>query len=546
LNNFAVKWTAPGGSSFPPPSYTFLETADLNGNGTSEIIAGNGDYVYIFDYPSTAAPWQSVKMGGGSMLGLVAADLDGNASKDIAALVATGDLYTFDGPSRLLTSLKQQTGGKLICDRVTPAGLILADNAGVGHFWQYALNTYTENYARQLGSGALTGVTVMPDGALWSGQGGVLTLRMPPNYDGVYWQSPVFGTGFGRNVATDNVNGKTRVFSSAQHAAAGYYYVPTTPTPTPTPSPTPTATATATATPTATATATPAATATATPTATATTTPVATATATPTATPAVSPASMGNISTRLSVGKDDNALIAGFIVGGTQPKKILVRGIGPSLTNFGIANPLANPTLELHDSSGHVVAFNDDWRTDNEAAIKATGIPPSDTFESALIAVLPAGNAGYTAVLRGLNQGTGVGVIQVYDLDSSVDSKLVNISTRGLVQTGTDVLIGGTIILGDVPQKVIIRAIGPSLDVPGKLADPFLELRDENGNLIRSNDRWRSDQEAEILATGVPPSSDLEAAIIETLPARGKGYTAVVQGSDGGTGIGVVEIYALK
>jgi hypothetical protein len=255
---------------------------------------------------------------------------------------------------------------------------------------------------------------------------------------------------------------------------------------------------------------------------------------------------MGNISTRLPVGTGDDALIAGFIVGGNQPKKILVRGIGPSLASFGISNFLANPTLELHDGTGQLIAFNNDWRTDHEAEIIATGIAPTNDLEATIIATLPAGNAGYTAVLRGFNSGTGMGVAEVYDLDNSVDSKMVNISTRGLVQTGNNVLIAGTILLGDLPQKIIIRAIGPSLSVPGKLADPVLELRDENGNLVRSNDNWRSDQEAQIMATNVPPTNDLESAIVETLAANGKAYTAIVRGNGAFAGIGVVEIYALK
>lgn len=255
---------------------------------------------------------------------------------------------------------------------------------------------------------------------------------------------------------------------------------------------------------------------------------------------------MGNISTRLSVGAGDNALIAGFIVGGNQPKKILVRGIGPSLANFGISNFLANPTLELHDGAGQLMAFNNDWRTDHEPQIIATGVPPTNDLEAAIIATLPAANASYTAVLRGFNAGTGMGVVEVYDLDSSVDSRMVNISTRGLVQNGNNVLIGGTIVLGDIPQKVIVRAIGPSLTVPGKLADPVLELRDENGDLIRSNNDWRSDQEEEIMATAIPPSSDLESAIVALLDAHGKAYTAIVHGNGGTTGIGVVEIYALQ
>jgi hypothetical protein len=255
---------------------------------------------------------------------------------------------------------------------------------------------------------------------------------------------------------------------------------------------------------------------------------------------------MGNISTRLPVGSGDNALIVGFIVSGNQSKRVLIRGLGPSLANFGISNFLGNPTLELHDGTGQVIAFNNDWRTDHETEIFATGAAPSSDLESAIILTLPAGNSGYTAVLRGLNAGTGVGVVEVYDLDSSADSTLANISTRGVVQTGNDVLIAGTIVLGDMPQKVIIRALGPSLNLPGKLANPVLELRDGNGALLRSNDNWRSDQEGEITATNIPPPHELEAAIVAVLPAHGAAYTAVVSGAGGTTGIGVVEIYALK
>jgi len=255
---------------------------------------------------------------------------------------------------------------------------------------------------------------------------------------------------------------------------------------------------------------------------------------------------MGNISTRLPAGTGDNALIGGFIVGGNQPKKVLIRGIGPSLADFGISDFLRDPTLELHDSTGQLIAFNNDWRADHQAEIMQTGLAPTENVEAAIIATLPAGNAGYTAVLRGFNGGTGIGVVEVFDLENSADSKLANISTRGLVQTGNNVLIAGTIVLGDLPQKVIIRAIGPSLNLPGKLADPVLELRDANGNLLRSNDNWRSDQAAEIMATTIPPPDDLEAAIVETLPGHGSAYTAVVSGVGGTTGIGVIEIYAIK
>ena len=290
--------------------------------------------------------------------------------------------------------------------------------------------------------------------------------------------------------------------------------------PTPTPSPTPVATPTPPA------------------------TPSPTPTPGPSPTPGTGPTVLGNISTRLSVGTGDNALIGGFIITGTQSKKVIVRAIGPSLP---VAGALANPTLELRDSSGGLIRSNDDWRIGGqEAEIVATTIPPSNDLESAVVETLPANNAAYTAIVRGANNGTGVGLVEAYDLDQSVDSKLANISTRGLVQTEDNVLIAGTIVLGSTAQRVLVRAIGPSLELDGKLADPFLELRDGNGTLIRSNDNWRSDQEAEIMATTIPPTNDLESALIETLPAGGAAYTATVRGVGGTTGIGVVEIYALN
>jgi YVTN family beta-propeller protein len=254
------------------------------------------------------------------------------------------------------------------------------------------------------------------------------------------------------------------------------------------------------------------------------------------------PGSLGNISTRLRVETGDNALIGGFIVTGTQPKKVIVRAIGPSLT---VEGALADPILELRDSSGTLIRSNDNWRSDQETEILATTIAPSNDLESALVATLPANNAGYTATVRGVDNGTGVGLVEVYDLNQLVDSKLGNISTRGLVQTNDNVLIAGTIVLGPGSRKVLVRALGPSLPVAGKLEDPVLELRDGNGGLLRSNDNWRTDQEAEIMATTIPPSDDLEAAIVQTLPANGAAYTAIVRGANGTTGVALVEVYAL-
>jgi hypothetical protein len=271
-------------------------------------------------------------------------------------------------------------------------------------------------------------------------------------------------------------------------------------------------------------------------------------TPTPTPTPTATPTTLANISTRLRVETGDNALIGGFIVTGTQNKKVIIRGIGPSL---GLADQLANPTLELY-SGQTLLKANDDWMNsspaDKQAIIDST-IPPTNELESAIVATLPASpsGAGYTAVLRGVNNGTGIGVIQIYDLDRSVDSKLANISTRGFVARGDNILFAGTIVLGQAPQKVIIRALGPSVPAPGAMADPTLELRDGNGGLLDMNDNWvDSPNKQAIIDSTVPPTKDAESAIVYNLPANGANYTAIVRGAGGTTGIAVVEVYALN
>ena len=191
---------------------------------------------------------------------------------------------------------------------------------------------------------------------------------------------------------------------------------------------------------------------------------------------------------------------------------------------------------------------NDNWvDSPNKQAIINTGVAPTNDLESAIIATLPANNAQYTAIVRGVNNGTGVGTVQFFDLDRSVDSKLANISTRGFVQTGDNVLIAGTIVLGATPQKVIIRAIGPSLPIAGILANPTLELRDGNGTLLDANDNWKdSPNKQAIIDSTVPPTNDFESAIVATLPANAAQYTAIVRGVGGTTGIAVVEVFALN
>jgi hypothetical protein len=254
--------------------------------------------------------------------------------------------------------------------------------------------------------------------------------------------------------------------------------------------------------------------------------------------------SLGNISTRLRVETGDNVLIGGFIVPGTQPKRVILRAIGPSLTALGVPGALTNPTLELFNSSAPL-ASNDNWMdAPNRQEIIDGGLAPTSDFESVILTTLPANNSAYTAVVRGVNNGTGVALVEVYDLDTAADSKLANISTRGFVQAGDNVMIGGFIIVGQSSTTLIIRAIGPSLSIPGKLADPTLELRNGNGTLLRSDDNWRTGgQETEIIQTGIAPSDDLESAIISAL-APGN-YTAIMRGVNNGTGIGLIEAYDL-
>jgi hypothetical protein len=326
-------------------------------------------------------------------------------------------------------------------------------------------------------------------------------------------------------------------------------------TPTPTPSttpgitPTPTATATATIPPTPTPTLSPGITPSPTPTATATIAPTATPSLTPgvTPTPTASPAQAVNLSTRLHVQTGDNVGIGGFIITGSAPKHLLLRTIGPSLTQFGVPNALPDTVLELNGPAGFVTIANDNWRDDpaQEAAILATGIAPTSNLESAIDATLSPG--AYTAVVRGRNNASGVALIEVYDLSQAVPAKLANISTRAFVNVGDDVVIAGFILGNNSGDgRIIIRGIGPSLTgfgVPSALANPTLELRDSNGTLLVSNNDWQDDpaQAAELNAAGLAPTNTLESGIAATLsPGL---YTALLAGVNNGIGVGLVEVY---
>jgi hypothetical protein len=269
--------------------------------------------------------------------------------------------------------------------------------------------------------------------------------------------------------------------------------------------------------------------------------------ATPTPTPSASPSQLLNISTRIRVETGDNALIGGFIITGNAPKKVIIRAVGPSLAQFGLTDLLANPTLELRAANGSVLLGNNDWKDSQRTEIESSGVAPSNDLESAIITTLSP--ASYTAIVRGLQNTTGIGVVELYDLDSTADSLLANISSRGLVKAGNGVMIGGFIIGGgNASSRVILRAIGPSLSqlgVTNPLADPTLELRDANAALLASNDNWKDDpQAAEIAGLGVAPQNDLESALIATLPPGSS--TGIVAGKQGAIGVALVEVYHLR
>jgi len=249
-----------------------------------------------------------------------------------------------------------------------------------------------------------------------------------------------------------------------------------------------------------------------------------------------------NISSRSHVAGGENVMIGGFILTGTAPKRVIVRAIGPSL---GIPNQLTDPRLELRDSTGALIASNNNWRDDQETEIINSQLAPTNDLESAIIATLPPG--AHTAIVQGANAGSGVGLVEVYDLAPAVASRLGNISTRSFVQTGDNRLIGGFILgFNSGAARIIVRAIGPSLAQSGignALADPTLELRDNDGTLILANDNWEDDpnQADQIRDSGIPPTDPLESAALTSLfPGP---YTVVVAGANGGTGIGLVEIY---
>ncbi len=274
-------------------------------------------------------------------------------------------------------------------------------------------------------------------------------------------------------------------------------------------------------------------------------------------------ATLSNLSARSFVQTGDNVMIGGFIVQGPGTKRVIIRAIGPELSQYGVPTPMADPTLELHDGTGALIGRNDNWQTtiiggiithDQVQDIQNSGHAPRDARESVIIGDLSPGN--YTAIVRGVNETTGIALVEVYDIGTDTTSILSNISTRSFVQTGDNVMIGGFIVQGTGTKRVIIRAIGPELSqygVPTPLADPTLELHDGTGALIGFNNDWQHtviggiithDQVQDIINSGHAPSDALESAIIADLPTGN--YTAIVRAVNIEVGTALVEVYDLS
>jgi len=256
-------------------------------------------------------------------------------------------------------------------------------------------------------------------------------------------------------------------------------------------------------------------------------------------------AQLTSISTRVSVGTGNDVSIAGFIISGTQPKEVLIRGLGPTLGHFGVMNALQDPTLQLH-SGNTVLASNNDWQSAPNSDQIPTNLRPPDPRESAILITLAPG--AYTAIEAGNNNTTGVGLVEVYDLNTAVFSELTSISTRGFVQTGDNVMIGGFINAGgNGSTEVLVRALGPTLrsfGVTDALPDPTIQVANANGQIVASNDNWKTTQQSAIQVTGLAPPNDLEPAVLITLPNAA--HTAVVSGKNGATGVALVEVYKIR
>ena len=242
-------------------------------------------------------------------------------------------------------------------------------------------------------------------------------------------------------------------------------------------------------------------------------------------------------------------MIGGFIITGNTPKRVIIRGIGPSMSSVGVTGTVSDPILRLFGANGSPLAVNDNWQDTQRAEIEQTGLQPLDPRESAVVATLAP--AAYTATVSAANGNNGVGLVEIYDLSAAANGKLANISTRGSVQTADNVMIGGFTLGGTSinPAKVVIRGIGPSLaqvGISNPLSNPTLSLFDSNGQMVGSNDNWADDpnQAGQLQALNLAPQNPAESAFVTTLPPGQ--YTAVVAGLNGSTGIGLIEVYSVQ
>lgn len=252
---------------------------------------------------------------------------------------------------------------------------------------------------------------------------------------------------------------------------------------------------------------------------------------------------MGNISTRAAVGVGQNVTIGGFIIQGNTSKQILIRALGPSLSNAGVQGVLLDPTLALHDSSGNLLLGNDNWKDTQQQAIQNTGLAPRDDRESSILTSLAPGN--YTAIVSGKNNTGGIGLVEVYEMQQP-GPRLMNISTRGFVGTGGNVMIGGLILTGTDTARILFRAIGPSLGafgIQGPLVDPTIDLRNAQGTPVAINNNWKDSQQAAIQSTGLAPKDDRESALLVDLNVGN--YTAIVSGVNSASGVALIEAYHL-
>ena len=448
----------------------------------------------------------------------------------------------------------------------TPSATAFVEEEGRYHVWSSAgliadVQTWVSNPANNFGW-FIIGNEINPGSAakFATSENGT----NPPRLDVTFTTSPPTPTPSATATATPTATAAATPTSTPTPAPT----ITPSPTPVSTPTPAPTLTPGITPTPTAPATAspfptpsisptpgasvtpTPAISATPTPAVSATPSPGATSSPTPMVTPTPTPPVKAlNISTRMRVGTGTNVLIGGFIVTGTASKNVAIRGVGPSLAQFGIPGVLADPTLQLRDNSGALVMANDNWQDDpvQAAQLTALDLALQDPNESGIVASLSP--SAYTAILAGTNGGTGIGLMEIYDTNPGADSQLANISTRGLVLNGSNVMIGGFILGGSTTTQIAVRGIGPSLAQIGLspvLADPTLELRDSNGALLISNDNWQDDPISafQLFSRGLALPNPNESGIYASLPPGA--FTAILAGRDGGTGIGLVEIYNLR